>query len=170
MKSKRKILYKQSIRITLNEDRHNLQVLVQTDKNMLSALREDEEFVVLFQRETVNASLSNQPVIVIDYLQQNCLWNFNSTGDVLWNKCGVFHRKTAVLASLFNKVAVLNLELYQKRGSDTGVFLWFFRNFYKTPPELPKPQLFSGHLVFYNWYNRSSHQMIFCRMHISEKY
>ena len=73
MKSKRKILYKQSIRITLNEDRHNLQVLVQTDKNMLSALREDEEFVVLFQRETVNASLSNQPVIVIDYLQQNCL-------------------------------------------------------------------------------------------------
>ena len=73
MKSKRKILYKQSIRITLNEDRHNLQVLVQTDKNMLSALREDEEFVVLFQRETVNDSLSNQPVIVIDYLQQNCL-------------------------------------------------------------------------------------------------
>ena len=73
MKNKRKILYKQSIRITLNEDRHNLQVLVQTDKNMLSALREDEEFVVLFQRETVNASLSNQPVIVIDYLQQNCL-------------------------------------------------------------------------------------------------
>ena len=73
MKSKRKILYKQSIRITLNEDRHNLQVLVQTDKNMFSALREDEEFVVLFQRETMNASLSNQPVIVIDYLQQNCL-------------------------------------------------------------------------------------------------
>ena len=73
MKNKRKILYKQSIRITLNEDRHNLQVLVQTDKNMLSALREDEEFVVLFQRETVNVSSSNQPVIVIDYLQQNCL-------------------------------------------------------------------------------------------------
>ena len=58
----KKILCKQSIRITLNEDSHNLQVLVQSDKNMFSAWREDEEFVVLFQRETVNASLSNQSV------------------------------------------------------------------------------------------------------------
>ena len=32
-----------------------------------------------------------------------------------------FHRKTAVLASLFNKVA--GLQLYKKMDSDNGVFL-----------------------------------------------
>ena len=40
-----------------------------------------------------------------------------------------FTEKTPVLESLFNKVVVLNLELYQKRDSDTGVFLWFFGDF-----------------------------------------
>ena len=32
-------------------------------KTVFSALGEHEEFVVLFQRETVKASLSNQPVV-----------------------------------------------------------------------------------------------------------
>ena len=57
-----KFLCKQSIRIALNEERHNLQVLVQSDK-VFSALREHDEFFVLFQRDTLNALSSNQPVV-----------------------------------------------------------------------------------------------------------
>ena len=32
-------------------------------KTVFSALREHDEFFVLFEKETVNASLSNQPVV-----------------------------------------------------------------------------------------------------------
>ena len=32
-------------------------------KTVFSALREHDEFFVLFQRDTLNASLSNQPVV-----------------------------------------------------------------------------------------------------------
>ena len=45
-------------------------------KTVFPALREHEEFFVLFQRETLKASLGNQPVscMVINYLQQNSLF------------------------------------------------------------------------------------------------
>ena len=88
-----------------------------------------------------------------------------------------FRRKTPVLESLFNKVAVLNLELYQKRDTGTGIFLWIFRNFqeylfYKTPLD----DCFCCSTVFWTFsisqltYNRSSHQIILCSMRVSEKY
>ena len=37
---------------------------LQSDKDSVSALREHEKFFVLFQRETLNASISNQPVVL----------------------------------------------------------------------------------------------------------
>ena len=79
------------------------------------------------------------------------------TGGVLWNKFPIFHRKTPMLESLFNKVAVLNLEFYQKRDSGADIFLWFFRNFeerfflqksgWATTSVV---QWFSQHLEFHN--------------------
>ena len=59
----KEILCTHSIRITLNEERHNLQFWLQREKGMFSVSREHEEFFALCQRETLNALLSNQPVV-----------------------------------------------------------------------------------------------------------
>ena len=49
------------IRIILNEENHDLQLLAPT---VFATLREHKEFFVLFQRETLSVSiLNNQPCV-----------------------------------------------------------------------------------------------------------
>ena len=56
----KKILWKQSIRIILNEESQNLQVLVQSGKDSVFSI--ERTWGVLYFI-SVNASLSNQPVV-----------------------------------------------------------------------------------------------------------
>ena len=44
-----------------------------------------------------------------------------------------FKRKHLCQSLVFNKVAVLSLQLYQKRNSGTSVFLWILSKFLRTP-------------------------------------
>ena len=63
-------------------------------------------------------------------LMRNANPQKQSSADVLQNRCYLkfrkFHGKGSVLESLFNNVATL-----LKRYSNTGVFLWNLRNFWK---------------------------------------
>ena len=55
-----------------------------------------------------------------------------SLGGILYKMCSKkfrkIYRKTPVPESLFNKVAALSLQLYQKGNSGADVFLWVLRN------------------------------------------
>ena len=85
MKSKIRF-YAHTLLESLNEESFWLQLAKKSTifgskltKIVFSASREHDEFFVLFQRETLNASLGNQPVIVtgsivIKYYQQNSLF------------------------------------------------------------------------------------------------
>ena len=68
------------------------------------------------------------------------------------------------------KLQTWGLQLYQKRGSDRGVFLWIFRNFekhmfYRTPPVAACNSILTNAL-FYSYFSRIltlAAEPLFCR-------
>ena len=113
MKSKIRF-YAHTLLESLNEESSWLQLAKKSTifgskltKIVFSASREHGEFFVLFQRETLNASLGNQPVtviasIVINYFRQKSLFVIFasffiiSTRGVLLNKFRIFTGNTCV--------------------------------------------------------------------------